>query len=221
MNELGMMRMEFVIGQKMYVARDEDGETYITSLQDVTDTHLLVGMPLHRGRPMVLAQGDAVLVTYLSDDAAYRFSTVYRGRKTDRIVLYLLDRPQQVTRIQRRRMVRVPVILEVRGGEKPSYGTPERYERWFSSDLSGSGMCLVCERPLVPGTHLLLEFSIPGSKGPREIRTQARVNRLTKLEDDERHRYAAGVEFLELAKADEDAIVAFLFRKMAEERRLR
>jgi c-di-GMP-binding flagellar brake protein YcgR len=41
------------------------------------------------------------------------------------------------------------------------------------------------------------------------------------LEDDERHRYAAGVEFLELAKADEDAIVAFLFRKMAEERRLR
>jgi c-di-GMP-binding flagellar brake protein YcgR len=213
--------VQLEIGQKIYVARDEEAETYVTSLQDVTKRHLLVGVPYHRGNPLILAPGDGVLVTYVSSEAAYRFSSICRGRKMDRIPLYLLERPEKVERIQRRRMVRVPVTLEVRGREKLDYSTPVQGERWFTSDLSGGGVCLICGRPLVPGTRLVLEFLIPAPAGPRQIITLGRVNRLEKLEDDDLDRYAVGVEFEGLAKADEDAIVAFLFRKMAEERRLR
>ncbi|MBE0467049.1 MAG: flagellar brake domain-containing protein [Candidatus Desulforudis sp.] len=213
------MRLE--IGQKLYMNRDEDSETYVTSLQDVSQGQLLVGVPYYRGRPLVLGRGDGVLVTFVSDEGIFRFPSTYLGRRMDQIPLYLLDRPREVERIQRRRMVRLPVTLEVRGAEKPLYGAPEGFEHWFTSDLSGGGACLITDRRLTPGTRLILEFSVSGPGRPRRISTLGRVQRSVRLEDDELNRYAVGVEFQELSKAGEDAIVAFIFRKMVEERRAR
>jgi c-di-GMP-binding flagellar brake protein YcgR len=234
--------MEFEIGRKLYVAQDKEEASYVTSVQDVSDQHILAGIPYYRSHPMILGVGDGVLVTYVSGEAVYRFSSVCRGRKVDRVPLYLLDRPEteKVERIQRRQMVRVPVVMDVFAAEKTDEFDPIRdklsdgqhycadagrasaqYHRWFSADLSGGGIRLVCDHPLVPGTWLVLEFTLAGYGSSRKITTLGRAKRLMELEDDDLNRFAVGIEFEGLAKADEDAIVAHLFRKMVEDRRLR
>jgi len=214
--------MQLEIGQKMYVARDEDAGSYVTSLQDMTGEYLLVGIPYYLGQPLILMQGDAILVTYVGTDGVYRFSTVCRGRRMDRVPLYILGRPEQVERIQRRRLVRLPVALEVRGGEKPNYGSVQEYSRWYTSDISAGGMSLILENPPAVGTKLVLEFSIPVHGRLRHIFADGQVKRVQRLEgNDGETRFAVGIRFQGLSKADEDAIVAFIFRRMAEERRSR
>ncbi len=212
------MRLE--IGQKMYLARDEDADHYVSSLQDMTEEYLLVGIPYYLGQALVLMQGDAVLVTYVGDDGVYRFYTVCRGRRMDRIPLYLLARPEKMERIQRRRLVRLPAALEVCGGEKPNYGSAQEYSRWYTSDISGGGMCLIFDNPPAVGATLVLEFTIPVRGQPRQIVAEGQVTRVEQLEEEDGpNRFLVGVRFLGLSKSDEDAIVAFIFRRMIEERR--
>jgi len=211
------MRLE--IGQKMYMARDEDADHYVTSLQDATEEYLLVGVPYYLGHPLILMKGDAVLVTYVGEDGVYRFSTVCRGRHLDRVLLYVLSRPEQVARIQRRRLVRLPVTLEVRGGEKTKHGSVQEYSRWYASDISGGGVSLIFDQPPAVGTSLVLDFSLPVRGRPRQIFTEGKVKRVQLLDEEYGPpRFLVGIKFRGLPKADEDAIVAYIFRKMAEER---
>jgi c-di-GMP-binding flagellar brake protein YcgR len=211
------MRLE--IGQKMYMARDEDADHYVTSLQDATEEYLLVGVPYYLGHPLILMKGDAVLVTCVGEDGVYRFSTVCRGRRLDRVILYVLSRPERVARIQRRRLVRLPVTLEVRGGEKTKHGSVQEYSRWYASDISGGGVSLIFDQPPAVGARLVLEFSLPAQGRPRQIFTEGKVKRVQLLEEEYGPpRFLVGIKFQGLSKADEDAIVAYIFRKMVEER---
>lgn len=214
---VGTMRLE--IGQKMYVARGEDADSYVTSLQDITREDLLVGIPYYLNQPLILVNGDTVLVNYVGGDGVYRFSTVCRGRLLQGVVLYLLSRPEKVERIQRRSLVRLPVAMEVRAGEKPKDGKVREYHRRHASDIGAGGMSLILDNPPEMDAEFSLEFSIPVQGRLRRIIADGRVKRVQRLDQDDPVKYAVGVKFQGLSQGEEDAIVAYIFRKMSEERR--
>ena len=80
--------------------------------------------------------------------------------------------------------------------------------RFDSADVSGGGAFLRSDILFEVGELLLLQFSLPDG---RPIRARGRVVRTTREVDEARERIAGmGVEFVDLAPEDRDAIDAQL-----------
>jgi c-di-GMP-binding flagellar brake protein YcgR len=80
--------------------------------------------------------------------------------------------------------------------------------RFDSADVSGGGAFLRSDMLFEVGELLVLQFSLPDG---RVIRSKGRVVRATREVDADRERVAGmGVEFVELAPEDRDAIDAQL-----------
>ena len=80
--------------------------------------------------------------------------------------------------------------------------------RFDSADVSGGGAFLRSDMLFEVGEVLILQFALPDG---RPIRARGRIVRATREVDEGRERFAGmGVEFVELAAEDRDAIEAQL-----------
>jgi len=80
--------------------------------------------------------------------------------------------------------------------------------RFDSADVSGGGAFLRSDMLFEVGEHLMLQFSLPDG---RPIRALGRIVRATREVDADKERFAGmGVEFVDLAPEDRDAIEAQL-----------
>ncbi|MBC7104429.1 MAG: PilZ domain-containing protein [Firmicutes bacterium] len=212
---------ELTISQKLYVARVGEEEWFVSSLQDLNEDGLYIAMPYLRGGALVLSPGEEVQVRFVRESGVYLFVTRVLGRRDESVPLYLIAYPAEVQRIQQRRFVRLPILLEVLyapASDKP--GEQPVWARGRTADLSGGGMRLRVSEPLPAGTPLLLKFYLPWEKRPVEMTLRGRVVRSEVTEGREagERLYFLGIEFVDIRRRDQDEIIRFIFRKMAERR---
>lgn len=210
------------VNQKVEVARSGEGEFYPALIQDVADDFFCITIPYLRGMPLVLVPGEQVDVRVIESDAAYFFTAAVLGRRRDEIPLYGLSIPTEVKRIQRRRFARVETLLEVWYAPVPQGDEAPAFRQGWAVNLSGGGLCLGTDYRFEIGDQILLRFTLDLGERRLEVATQGRIVRRDVMsEGSPGSGYRYGVEFLDLPMREQDLICRYVFRKMAERRRLR
>jgi len=152
----------------------------------------------------------------------YQGETVLLARRTNPDV-WVLRRPKQWERVQKRSYVRLEVTLDATLIFPKQEG--EETERMVDvqiEDLSAGGVKVSSDEPLPKDTELMLEFELPGTgeviRNPikfafiRENQETRAGKKVTK--------YVGAGPFLNLPQRTEDLIAKFIFTKQLELRRM-
>lgn len=207
------------INQNIQVALLDDQENwYISSIQDLTDYELRISIPTKGTTPLVLKNGDFLKISFVTESSRYEFETRVIGWRYDNIPMYALTLPKDFKRVQLRKFVRIPTVLEVLYAEVPDEGKHFDFFKTTSLDLSGGGVRLLLNKDLPVGARLLLKITIPLKSGPECLEIIGKVVR-SRL-DENLKLYHTAIQFTEIGRSQQDLIVRYIFTKMSEQRRL-
>lgn len=212
------MLRELRINQKIQVALEGERDWYASTIQDIKAGELHIALPRLRGDVLVLSPGDNVKVRFSDENASFVFPARYVGRTAEKIPLYRLARTGEIQRVQQRRHVRLKTVLEVRYAHPVEKKRRPGYKKACTVDISGGGMRLAVDEPVLPGKELLLEFTLPLRAGARKMELRGRVVRLFEMENS--GSYHVALEFTGISRAQQDLIVRYIFQRMAEQARL-
>jgi c-di-GMP-binding flagellar brake protein YcgR len=207
------------INQKIQVDLLSSKEnSYVSNIQDIKDRELIISIPTKGINPLALKNGDLIKVSFISDSTRYEFKTKVIGWRYDNIPMYALALPEFCKRIQLRKFVRIPTILEVMYAEVTDEGKCGEFVKSTSLDLSGGGIRLMLKKDLPADARLLLKINIPMKNGLECLELMGVVVRT--LPDEHLKLFNAAVKFIDISRRQQDLIVRYTFGKMAEQRRL-
>jgi type IV pilus assembly protein PilZ len=103
---------------------------------------------------------------------------------------------------ERRRHLRKPISLKVTNQQSGFF------TYYISTDISAGGMFLRAEEPLLKGTMLDLEFSLPNSSN--SIQTSAEVVRSVTPSPDSSRESGMGIRFISINEKDREEIDSFV-----------
>ncbi|MBO8129176.1 MAG: PilZ domain-containing protein [Peptococcaceae bacterium] len=217
------MKNPITLKKKIEVTRVGEETYYNSSIQDVDRDTFAIEMPYRNTQPLDLQKGDTVSVRFPVEGAAIAFETVCLGRfKENNVVFYRLRMPSKVRRIQLRRFVRLDCCLDVTYAVETAGDKKRSYRTAKALDISGGGLRFADEKEYRVGDVLHLKFSLPLPEGRTDFATRGRIVRRYKVEKKGGdYVWHYGIEFLDLKLQEQDMIVQYIFRKMAEGQRLR
>ncbi len=168
---------------------------------------LKIAMPSLKGRFVPLPRGDFIYVTALSDKVVYGFSSrvLDYGRDEDNFLTMHITIPPTVKRIQRRRYVRIPLVLN---GTYNLPGDDKEYS-FLTRDFSAGGMLMCTSKILEVGQPIFVNLDLGNIKlyqQKAQIVRSAGKNEATGF-------YEYGVQFLELPEQLERSLVVFVFQQ--------
>lgn len=168
---------------------------------------LKIAMPSLKGRLVPLPRGDFIYVTALSDKVVYGFSSriLDYGRDESNFLITYITIPSSVKRIQRRRYVRIPIVLN---GTYNLPGDDKEY-RFVTRDFSAGGMLMCTSKILSVGQPVLVNLDL-GSIQLYQQKAQI-VRTIGKNESTGLYEY--GVQFLEISPDLERTLVVFVFQQ--------
>lgn len=183
------------------------GRWHRSRVEEVTPQ--LVTVRLRQGDEWTAQPGEEVAGRLFDLEGVYQFrSAAVRVYPEDDLLV--MAAPAQIHRLQRRDDFRLEVSLEA------SYGLwgherPADVQRAIVRDISAGGAFLAVDRPLPEGTRIWLRLSFPGGQ---VLKAAGEVRR--SLDEPP----AIGVRFMDLTERDRDRIVAYLFHRQRELRKM-
>jgi len=205
------------INQSIRVSRDQkELDWYDSNIQDVQKRKFYITIPYQKASPLILTKGDTVIVNIILQGARVEFKSILLGRHVDNIPLYALSWPDSYNRVQDRKFVRLPVIIDVFYAEVPQEGNNPQFIKTFAQDISGGGIRMLVNKRYEAGTVLLLKFNLPIGDKSQEIAVSGRVVRFCETDV-----LAAGVavEFTDVTNRQQDIIVRYIFDRLAKSRK--
>jgi len=201
------------VGQRVEFFLDDDDEKYLSRIEDITDTRLVVAMPVNKKRVPVIPAVDANLYGLaVGTQCRYRFFSKFKrtAKLEGRLPVWEIVLPDKVERFQNREFVRVRVTQRIKVrliDEDGRIGEP--YDT-YTSDISGNGISFLMGIEAKEGTQAALEiYDIPEVG---TVNVMCRIVRCKKLEKNEgRFSYRIGASFEHLSKPTMNKIVRYLF----------
>ncbi len=168
---------------------------------------LKIAMPSLKGRFVPLPRGNFVYITAISDKVVYSFSSrvLDYGRDENSFLVMYITVPPSVKRIQRRRYVRIPLVLN---GTYILPGDEKQY-KFVTRDFSAGGMLMCTSNILSVGQPILVNLDLGNiqlCQQKAQVVRSAGKNESTGF-------YEYGVQFLEIAPDLERALVVFVFQQ--------
>lgn len=213
-------QMDLRISQKIQISTKEREEWFNSNVQDIRENVISIGIPYFKEQPLMLHRGDEVRVRFITESAKYSFSTRVTGEVKDNIDLYQLAYPNEISRIQQRNYVRLPVLLDVEYFFQEHDKKRVKPKKATTVDLSGGGMRIAVRERIQGNTRLVLKFTLPLQRKNENIELLSRVIRFEVIEPD-RELYHLALVFENITYHQEDLIIRFIFEKMAQQKRLR
>ena len=210
------MAVEITINQNIKITRAAGKEWCASNVQDVSSGSFCISIPTLGAHPLVLHEGDAVKISFVSENARYEFETKVVGRRYDNIPMYELALPKEYKRMQLREFVRISFIMEMEYAEVPDEGMMPVFTKCTCLDLSGGGIRLLLKKYYPVGTELILKFIIPFKNDKEKVEIKGRVIRSWQ----DRNMCQSAVQFKGISRRLQDLIVRFILLKMSEQRRL-
>lgn len=226
--------VQFNINGKVEI-RMEDGD-YKSIIQDVTDQYIAISIPTKEGSYVPLRPGEKVEVIYYFEKELYKFITVIIGRRIDRIPILLLSIPDKLEKIQRRRHVRIPVVVPIKYAKMNSKVELE-YKKYqngvqlntrlnFTStgmmlnisskgimlDISGGGVRVNMKDDLSYENFVLIALPLEDE----DFIVKSKVVRVENQNDGQK---VYGLRFIDLDEKDRDKIVKYIFKLMRDQRK--
>lgn len=192
---------------------------------DQDDKEIYLDLPLasKERRVMVLEPGEKISISYqLQDGSVYFFETqVIRNKLTiDNLPAISIAIPSQdqITKIQRRQFLRVPVRIELAYLCLLKHRTPNELKsgQGYTWDLSGGGLAFYSNVDyILPNDLLTMKFFLPGeSRVGTPIKVRGEVVRL--YESAETNLTITSVRFTEISRAQEQRIIRYVFQRQIE-----
>ncbi|WP_368487879.1 flagellar brake protein [Clostridium sp. BJN0013] len=211
-------KVEFIINNRIEI--DDGGEIYKSNIQDVSEEHIGISVPVCNHKYMSLQKGDRVEGIYYEGKNIYKFYTVVIGRKIEKILIIMLKKPEKVELFQRRNFVRVPLILDILCAlipvEKSLNNLNDQVEvfKACSLDMSGGGMKFAVDVSLKDklklGDKIIITLPLVNDR----LDVKGKLVRI--YENKENKKLICGVSFVELDRVSREKIIRGLFQIMRE-----
>lgn len=207
------------INQSIRVSRDmKELDWFDSNIQDVQKGKFYITVPYQKANPLILGKGDQVIVNIVLQGARVEFKSALLGRRVDNIPLYILSWPDDYNRVQDRKFVRLPVIMDIFYAEVPKEGESPRYIKSSLQDISGGGVRMLVKNMHEAGTVLMMKFNLLIGEKTEEIAVSGKVVRSSKISATA---ISAAVEFINITNRQQDIIVRFILNKLAKSRKPR
>jgi len=205
------------INQKIQVAKMRDDLWFNSIILDTGAETISIAIPFDKERPLVLYQDEIVRIRLAANNASYLFSTKVTGVVLDKIKLYQLVYPKNITRIQQRKHVRFQIIsMDV---EYARQEDRNNYTKGTVIDISGGGMKMAVRKNIPKHERIFLKLVLRLQNSTELILVKAIVVRSEKAQPD-REIYHLGLRYEDITNKQQDLIVRYVFERMAQQRRL-
>ncbi|MDJ0305986.1 MULTISPECIES: flagellar brake domain-containing protein [Dehalobacter] len=185
---------------------------YKTRVEEVGQKIITIGVPVVDGQFIPLREGTALEVVFVDDLSAYSFSTVLIKRFSVPIPTFIIEFPEKIFKVQRRKYVRIQVVspLQYRTVEKEGLGIEQK---GFMHDLSGGGLLFQTKGCVPEKTLVVVEPVI----GDTAMQIPAIVVRCVK--EEEKNAFLVSAEFYEISERMRDKIISYVFELQREMRK--
>lgn len=192
------LSVEFFIDEGEYKGK------YRTKIEELGEKIISIGVPIKEGHFVPLREGTPLRVFFCDDLTAYIFASVIIQRLAAPIPTLIIEYPQRIIKIQRRKYVRVEVVnfIQYRIVEKDGLGD---YQNGYMLDLSGGGMLIGAEQRVKEKSLILIDFPL------KEERLELPGKVIRCLKDDEKKQYQLSVEFHNIVEKTRDKIIRYVF----------
>lgn len=175
------------------------------------DGTMVILAPISEGRIYPVHYDTMMDVIYERDDHLYKFQAVALNRKVSGNIYLLRIKPlTDEVRFQRRTFFRINCLLDIRyrpadrnTGKKD---VKAEFKSAVTKDLSGGGMGILLNEK--PDRGSIVEGIVNVG---REVHFLGRIVRINSVTDRGTYGYEAGIEFTEIASADRERIIRFIF----------
>lgn len=219
-----LLKENLTVNQKIEISIEDKPIRYKSIIQIVSKDKFAVGIPTHKGEPLILRAGDLVNIKLNSQNEHYIFTTTVLDRIKDQIPLYVLAYPDKAERVQLRDFVRVKIALEVlyqvvteADITKQLFLNPT--SKAITIDVSGGGVLFATEDVIPEAELLYLHIPIKIKNQEITIQTFGRVKRFIKASEP-LNKNLVGIEYEGINERDRDAIIYFLFKRLRAQRLL-
>ncbi len=198
-----------------YIDRKGEKQTFKSGIHDLDFDRaaMKIGMPSYKGRFVPIAPAEPIHITAVAEKVVYAFDSrvISYGRDEQNFLVMYVILPRVVRRIQRRRYVRIPLILE---GLFKIPGS-EEYHKFITRDFSAGGILMCTKLFLTVGQPILITLDL----GPLKLQDQKSqvVRYVGKNENTGFHEY--GVQFLDVSPQLEKSLVAYVYQQELKARK--
>ena len=165
-----MEKLGLIINKNIEIIWEK--EAYKSIIQDIGEKYFSISIPSKNGNFIPLRQGDIAEVLYYDNLNIFQFDSNVVGRKFDGIPLIMLETPKKYKLVQRRQFFRVVTLdgltilnyekLKDKNNKRIKTLKPlnDKFKKAILIDLSGGGMRVKLEEPMVVGDilHLFLDI---------------------------------------------------------------
>lgn len=204
-------RVEVIIENSYYAGN------YSSRVEEILPDSIILAAPLKRGVIVPLRVGDTITVNYYGKTAGYSFTTKVTATNYKKVPLIAVEKPQEITKIQRRSYIRIPTSIPVRFTVLNEQKQPTSLSYWSETiDISGGGVAIISPIKLSCGGYLDMELDVP-RKGI--IQVMGRVARIEEIKTEYGKKFLLGISFLAIDESDRDKIIQYVFELQREMRR--
>ena len=208
-----MEKLGLIINKNIEIIWEK--EAYKSIIQDIRGKYFSISIPSKNGNFIPLRQGDIAEVLYYNNLNIFQFDSNVVGRKFDGIPLIVLEIPKKYKLVQRRQFFRVTLDgliilnyekLKDKNNKRIKTLKPlnDKFKKAILLDLSGGGMRVKLEEPMVVGDilHLFLDIQ------KEEIEIYSKIVRIISSEFKS---FAYGICFLDLTEKEREKIIKYSF----------
>lgn len=210
-----MNEIKFKINNKIEIIYGDD--IYTCDVQDMKEEHLAVSIPIRDNQYLPLQKGERIDVLYYEGTCIYEFTSVVSDRQRSNIPLIWIVIPEKFKKIQRRKYVRVSVLLNAKCAvipkefllNKDNFSKLKFFEG-TAVDLSGGGLRMITKHKVEEDTNLLVALPFHDAG----ILVKGKVMR---VDQDEMKNIVCGINFVDLKAAEQEKIIGYVFQIMREQ----
>jgi c-di-GMP-binding flagellar brake protein YcgR len=200
---------------------------YVSQLLDIIDEkNIIAAYPIHESRLLFIPNGAKVEVVIIQKKhGLFSFiGTVVSKSNKDNVASMQIQIETEIIKIQRREFFRLTCFLDVRyrilsdpsqenNPESGSSKTSQEFMKAMTSDLSGSGVCIITDTALPEGSLIELEIKLDDVT---TVKAAGNIIRSYRDENQRKTKFKNGIHFVGLSKADRDQIIKYLFNLQRE-----
>lgn len=198
----------------IYTTRTLRGSHFPSRIEEITSTHLVIGMPFNKGIPVHVDIGAAIYGKIITESSPFLFSSHLIEKKMAPLPVWLITKPTELIKIQQREFVRIDANIQA------SVALIDQEEdipaaKLSVNDISGGGLRLVSTQHYPVGTNVFLSFELPTQE---MVETIGQIVRVWQPQP-ERPVYWLGVKFVGMPERDRNKIIKYVFQKQLERHR--
>lgn len=196
-------------------------EQYGSRIEEIAADEMVIAMPMSKGYPVMLAQGQSFTGQLIIDGIVYQFISKLLRKKIHPIPVWVVSLPDELKKVQLRSFVRTSAMIPVQfklilplASNDPGISADNPTFSVQTKDISGGGLQLVTRQPFEIGAKGQLIIDIPEGGIIMAIGEVVRVEQ----PQQENPVFWVGIKFTEVQERDRSKLIKYIFKKQLEQR---